>query len=205
MATTTRVAPKPTSAPVATAAVTTTETSQSSVKPIVDVNNAPVPATHATAAKKKNDAPVIAAGGALAFLALGGAAVGLTRRRREDEEMAEGETMVDDPAQEAEPAVRDPIFEQEPPMIAPEVSAFSWGDQSDAEGRSERKGDETWVERAYRGPSSENPSLSLRKRLKRAAFFDKRDREVAAGEAERVEDDAGLPDAIAADRELESA
>ena len=44
------------------------------------------------------------------------------------------------------------------------------------------------------GPTPENPSLSLKKRLKRAAFFDQREREVAAGEAEPVEPDAGLPE-----------
>jgi hypothetical protein len=204
-AVTTSVASKPAPAPVTTAAVTTTEqTSQSKVKPIIDVNNAPVPATPAKATKKKNDTPVIAAGSALAFLAIGGAAVGLSRRKREDEEMMDGETMVDDPAPEAEPTVRDPIFDQEPAMIAPDVSAFSWRDQSGAERGSENNG-ETWVERAYRGPSPENPSLSLRKRLKRAAFFDKRDREVAAGEADRVESAAGLPDALAGDHGLELA
>ena len=38
--------------------------------------------------------------------------------------------------------------------------------------------------------------MSLRARLKRAAFFDKREREVAAGKADSVETDAGLPDAM---------
>ena len=55
---------------------------------------------------------------------------------------------------------------------------------------------ETWVQRAYRGPTANNPSVSLRARLKRAAFFDKREREVAAGKAEPVEMDAGLPEAM---------
>ncbi len=56
---------------------------------------------------------------------------------------------------------------------------------------------ESHVDRAMRGPTPDNPSLSLKKRLKRAAFFDKRDREVAQGQAEPVEADAGLPDAAA--------
>ena len=54
---------------------------------------------------------------------------------------------------------------------------------------------ESHVDRAMRGPTPDNPSLSLRKRLKRAAFFDKRDREVAQGRAEPVDADAGLPEA----------
>ena len=54
---------------------------------------------------------------------------------------------------------------------------------------------ESHVERATRGPTPENPSLSLKKRLKRAAFLDKRDREVAQGTAEPVDPLAGLPEA----------
>lgn len=155
--------------------------------------------------KKKNDTPIIAAGSALAFLAIGGAAVGLSRKKREDEELMDDEAMIDEPNSEAEPEVRDPIFDEEPPMIAPEVSTFGWEDRPRSVNEVDRSSGETWVERAYRGPSPDNPSLSLRKRLKRAAFFDKRDREVAAGEAQRVDADAGLPDALPSERELETA
>lgn len=55
--------------------------------------------------------------------------------------------------------------------------------------------EESHVDRAMRGPTPDNPSLSLKTRLKRAAFFDKREREVAAGEAQPVDPDAGLPEA----------
>ena len=61
-----------------------------------------------------------------------------------------------------------------------------------------RRSGETWVERAHRGPTPDNPSLSLRKRLKRAAFFDARERQVAEGRAEPVAIDAGLPDNVTA-------
>jgi hypothetical protein len=54
--------------------------------------------------------------------------------------------------------------------------------------------DESHVDRAMRGPTPDNPSLSLSKRLKRAAFFDQRERDVAAGEAEPVDGEAGLPE-----------
>jgi hypothetical protein len=90
-------------------------------------------------------------------------------------------------------------------MIAPEVSAFAWGKGNETVDQSDRRPGETWVERAYRGPSPDNPSLSLRKRLKRAAFFDQRDREVAAGTAKSVDTDAGLPEAMSDERELENA
>ena len=37
---------------------------------------------------------------------------------------------------------------------------------------------------AYRGPSDQNPFLSLRRRLKRASFFDQREREASQGVAQ---------------------
>ncbi len=54
--------------------------------------------------------------------------------------------------------------------------------------------DESHVDRATLGPTPDNPSLSLKTRLKRARFFDQRDREVAEGNAEPVDADAGLPE-----------
>ena len=62
----------------------------------------------------------------------------------------------------------------------------------------DRGQDETWAERAHRGPTPDNPSLSLRKRLKRAAFFDARERQVVEGRAEPVPMDAGLPGNVTA-------
>lgn len=62
-------------------------------------------------------------------------------------------------------------------------------------------GSESHVDRATLGPTPDNPSLSLKKRLKRAAFFDQREREVAAGEAEPVAADAGLPEQMVEDIE----
>jgi hypothetical protein len=56
--------------------------------------------------------------------------------------------------------------------------------------------EESHVDRAMLGPTPDNPSLSLKKRLKRAAFFDQRERDVAAGEAVPVDTDAGLPEAM---------
>ena len=54
--------------------------------------------------------------------------------------------------------------------------------------------EESHVDRAMLGPTPDNPSVSLKKRLKRAAFFDQRERDVAAGEAVPVNSDAGLPE-----------
>ena len=189
------------------------QTSQSAVKPLVALNANPAPKTSAPAkpAKKHSDTLPIA-GGALAFLAIGGAAVALTRRRHDDEE----EWVEEDSAESAEniPLEEPVVHQEEPPMIAPAASAFAWGDRQptqEMERRSETAEDddrlpgETWIQRAYRGPTANNPSVSLRARLKRAAFFDKRERDVAAGTAEPVEMDAGLPEAMIEEQERELA
>ena len=60
---------------------------------------------------------------------------------------------------------------------------------------------ESHVDRAMLGPTPDNPSLSLKKRLKRAAFFDQRDREVSAGQSAPVDGDAGLPEQMVEDIE----
>lgn len=60
---------------------------------------------------------------------------------------------------------------------------------------------ESHVDRAMLGPTPDNPSLSLKKRLKRAAFFDQRDREAAAGKAVPVDPGAGLPEQMVEDIE----
>jgi hypothetical protein len=189
---------------------------------VVDMNAAPAkPAT--TAAKpggSSNDTALEIGGGAIALLAIGAGAWALSRRRRDEDEViyedsyepemtaeAEGHH---EPVAEAEPMPRhDPVYEEQPAIVAPEASAFSWGnsapaDQAEDDGSDRRPG-ETWVERAYRGPSPANPSVSLKNRLRRAAFFDKRERDVAAGKAEPVETDAGLPDAMVEEQERELA
>ena len=71
--------------------------------------------------------------------------------------------------------------------------------QNPASGSTERP--ESHVDQAMLGPTPDNPSLSLKKRLKRAAFFDQREREVAAGEAVPVDADAGLPEQMVEDIE----
>ena len=157
-------------------------------------------------------------GGALALLVLGIAAFVISRRRRRTDEWhgewaaepeaVDNETMVEAPAA-FEPRHDPVVHEGEPAMIAP--SAFTWGSRPDATEQAERDSDddrlpgESWVERAYRGPSANNPSVSLKNRLRRAAFFDKRERDVAAGIAEPVDPDAGLPDAMSEQDEHELA
>jgi hypothetical protein len=151
-----------------------------------------------------NDTELEIAGGALALLALGGGAYAFMRRRRENRMLAEDMAAERVESHEPEPAWHAPA------AAAPvEASAFAWGQHEPAD---ERK--MTRVERARIGPTPDNPSLSLKKRLKRAAFFDQRDREMAAGNAVPVDEQAGLPEAAvegeptsvsARERELEAA
>ncbi len=199
--------------------------SQSAVKPVIDTSATPASPAPTAAAKTSggmdNSTAMELGGGALALIALGAGAWALSRRRRraEDEaiyedsyepeaEVAEEPEMVAAVEREPAPMPRhDPI--EQPNIVAPAASAFSWGrpdpaTQAEDDGSDRRPG-ETWVERAYRGPSPANPSVSLKNRLRRAAFFDKRERDVEAGKAEPVDTDAGLPDAMVEEQERELA
>ena len=155
--------------------------------------------------------------GALALVALAAAAIAMRRRRRlrlEEEEAAQYdyEPMTNDPIFDQQPASlapqpelllqqtprHDPIHEEQPPIVAPPMSAFAAANARPP--RETTPGDcaemESWTERAKCGPTPDNPSQSLKKRLKRAAFFEQREREVAAGQAAPVDADAGLPEAM---------
>lgn len=161
----------------------------------------------------------IAAIGVVALLIIAAAAFALMRRRRrvDEETWVEDEPMQYEPAETAmvdEPAPAPMIHEQEPPMVAPAPSAFAWGNDTPAQAadrpdettvEDERQPGESWIERAYRGPSPSNPSVSLKARLKRAAFFDKRERDAAAGRAEPIDTSAGLPEALVEEQESETA
>jgi len=153
-------------------------------------------------------------GGAIIVLALGGLALGLRsrRRRRADEEAWNYEAL--EPETEKAPA-EEPmtlthevhqVHQPEPAIVAPEASAFAWDGQrrhEKADSESDCEQLDSWIERAECGPTADNPSQSLKKRMKRAAFFEKREREVEAGEAEPIDPDAGLPEAMIEEQEQE--
>jgi hypothetical protein len=183
--------------------------------PVVDLTakTSTPPATNAAKpAGSPNRNELVFGAGALALLALAAAAFAMSRRRRHEEEWVDQPTAEFEPVDETpasvEPADEPIVHDEQPAMVAP--SAFAWGGQEPAKGAEADSDDdrlpgESWVERAYRGPSPGNPSVSLKNRLRRAAFFDKREREVAAGVAEPVDMDAGLPEAMADEQERQLA
>ena len=194
------VAAAPPAAPAATA----------KPAPIVDLNAKPAAAPPPAAAAAKPASGIdrnelMLGGGALALIAIAAAAIAMRRRRRHDEdEWAQHEyvepvaepqaAMTPEPQMAATPR-HDPVFEQQPAIVAPPASAFAWPSQQRSE-TTDCTEAKSWTERAKCGPTPDNPSASLKKRLKRAAFFEQRERDVAAGEAVAVDPDAGLPEAV---------
>lgn len=135
------------------------------------------PAPVAAGSDMNADLPLIAGGAGAALLALLGTGLVLGRRRRRN---------ADDDAMSTNPAEQ-PVSDPTPAPMA-ERSAFAWGNPpqpSTAPTQPLPVGFNTsrygrHVQAAYRGPTPDNPSLSLKKRIKRAAFFDLRERQAAA-------------------------
>ena len=193
-------------------------------KPIIDLSESPAlsddPAAAQAAAPAEPEGRKIGpldertaeiGGGALALLALGSIAVALRsrKRKREDAEAWNYEAL--EPAEQnvGSTATASSMRQDQTGFVAPDASAFSWGKTAPCEeptdDGSDRCPGETWVERAHRGPSPANPSMSLKTRLARAAFFDKREREVAAGKAAPIDPEAGLPERMVDEQERETA
>jgi hypothetical protein len=139
--------------------------------------------------------PVIAGAVGLALLAMIGVAMAVRRRRlpREEEFVAgqQYEAVYDAPVE------ADPLFAEQPtvPLAAAPVTAATVAEPA-LEGPCADAAPGSHVEAACEGPTEDNPSLSIKKRLKRAQFFDQREQLAAAGMAVPVEPDAGLPDSV---------
>ena len=178
------------------------------VEPEAVAVSAPVAEPPAPAETSSIDPMVPVAGiGALGILALVGTGLVVRRRRRRADEADDaarrqfiatgadsdadaGPVMAEpEPAMTVEPAA---MIEPDPAPAAP-VAAFAPA-RPPADCIEAAPG--SHVEAACEGPTADNPSLSIKKRVKRAQFFDQREFLVAAGEAVPVEPDAGLPDAV---------
>jgi len=166
----------PASADVAPAPAATAELTPASpalVAAPMPTDTAPVAMTDAAAAEPAGDdiLPIAGIAGA-GILALAGGAFALSRRRRhEDEEYDAALDIIEsDHVTRVEPAPVPAAPISTPPVAATAVPA---GMDLSRYGRH--------VQAAYRGPTPDNPSLSLRKRLKRARFFDQRERMAREG------------------------
>ena len=136
----------------------------------VITDTAPLPVEPVAAEGGSDLLPI--AGGAAGLLLLAGGAYALSRRRRDaDDEEYAPETWEQDHVAYAEPvAAPDPIWREPTPVAAPAMAAAALPAGMDLS----RYG--RHVQAAYAGPTEDNPSLSLKRRLKRAAFFDQRER-----------------------------
>lgn len=168
----------------------------------VETVAAPAPAPVAEASPYEDALPVA---GGLALLALAGGAHAMRRRKTSEEfepalETQESERMI--PAEPAmAPAYVAPLAAR-PPRARPTprhdhvpspIGNGALPENPELYGRH--------VQAAYGGPTPENPSLSLHKRLKRARFFDQRARQAAAGMATPMVPEPVLATAAATPRQ----
>ena len=181
-------------APIASAPEATPAFDPAMVAPLPEPAAAtPAPATGDSMID--SDLLPIAGAAGLGILALAGAGLAMRRRRREDDVVIE-ETSYEPTLARAEPmpVAAAPIaaapLAASPRLVASvDKSAFNWGNSP-----REPVSSKSWIDAARRGPTPDNPSHSLKKRLRRASFFEQRERAVAAGTALPVSPMAGLPD-----------
>jgi resuscitation-promoting factor RpfA len=167
-------APPPVAAPSASP-----PPAQIAAQPAAPVAQPPKPAPWSS--YWRNQANPAAAAGALGILALAGAGIGLRRRRRRlDEEEAAG---WDDPtyASDESPSI-EPEGDMQPAWAAaaPARQPLASAGENRLPNGFDLSRFGPHVQAAYRGPTPDNPSLSLRHRLRRAAAFDQAERRTAA-------------------------
>jgi hypothetical protein len=140
----------------------------------------PVPVTTTTTllapAVQNDDTLELAAAGGLGLLAIAGGAFLLARRKRREEDVDDAielETLASVAPRAPAPALT--------AMTRP-VASTPVADPAELPEGFDLSRFGPHVQAAYRGPTADNPSLSLKKRLKRAHFFDQRERMAASGD-----------------------
>jgi hypothetical protein len=189
--------------PVATAPATTTAPAPpAGPPPLAQIAGPPPAAANNNQQPQSNRTSEIVGAAIFALIVLGAIAYALARRRRTRETVYEEQAYEPETTYvEAEPVhAHTPIAEEQPAIVAPEASAFAWGNrpqagtlETPAAGReAEEEQPSTLpngfdlsrfgrhVQAAYRGPTPDNPSLSLRARLRRAAAMDQKERAMGA-------------------------
>lgn len=194
------VAQAPVAAPVATPA----EPVEAAPIVISAAPAAPAAAVVATSSAQNTSVessgmlPIAGAAG-LGFLGLVGLGLAMRRRRRRNEEelaaAEQDEFAVGAPAQ-ADPLFDEPAFAPRTADPAPALALGAAVAPAETPSDCVDAAPGSHVEAACEGPTPDNPSLSIKKRLKRAHFFDQREFLAAAGEVAPMAADAGLPDAI---------
>ncbi|MBL8652442.1 MAG: hypothetical protein JNL35_18805 [Sphingopyxis sp.] len=175
------VAAAPAEAVAAVAASASPEENLTPIAPVVDPAPAPVTQTAASS----DSFPWELAGGAAALLIVGGAGLAFARRRRSREQWDE----VEYESVPVAPVAATPVVAREPEPVAPAQPAHALREDrvfaapaapmqrstpafaaapSGSMGRHEAM--------ALVGPTAENPFLTLKKRLKRARFYDRKER-----------------------------
>ena len=165
-----------------TAEPAATDATRQPIAAPVAANPAPTPAASVTTTRNTtaDDATLPIAIG-LGVIAIGGAAFALRHRRRDEADELLLETPIEAaPVVAAEPATIAPrVAEPTPMAVAPVTAAAAEGPSRLPNGFDlSRFG--RHARAAYLGPTPDNPSHSLKRRLKRASFFDQREREAAA-------------------------
>lgn len=160
------VAAAPAASPAAEAPVAST--------PVVEARPAtePAPVEQARSEPKIDETIPLAGGAGAVILALAGAGMAIRRRKRSEEEDGEwqDEMVLADqvtPAPAPEP--------WNPPVVEPTVAPIA-AKRTDVPEHFETSRFGRHVQAAYVGPTPDNPSLSLRKRLKLAGELDRRER-----------------------------
>lgn len=153
--------------------------------------------------------PIAGAAG-LALVGFAGIGMAMRRRRRRNAEeglsYSEAHMWHEPTVARAEPLAPQQQSKALRSTAAPSTgwttaSAFGWGSAASqvtsAAPTASSHHNESRIDAALRGPTPDNPFLSLKKRLRRAAFFEQRDRAVRNGTAKPISPMAGLPKAMA--------
>jgi hypothetical protein len=167
------------SAPAAAAPTTATASSAPIVEarppeaPVAEAAPAPdaAPVQQAETGPKIDEAIPLAGGAGAVILALAGAGMAIRRRKRHEDEEGEYQdemVLTDEVTPEPEPVWDPPVVQPRAASVAATTTDVSEDFDTSRFGRH--------VQAAYTGPTRENPSLSLRKRLKLASELDRRER-----------------------------
>ena len=151
--------------------------------PLTSIEPAPAVAPVAEAevdsakdAELKEALPIAGGAGAL-ILALAGAGMAVRRKRRREDEEFEHNWIDNDELALTDPVQTEPEAGWDPPVRQPAAAAMPAEMEPTEVPESFDTSDfGRHVKAAYQGPTPENPSLSLRKRLKIAGELDRRER-----------------------------